>query len=181
MVNRNAPVHFLGQPQPPLYSTAQPRSLSTPQPNHSCLSTSQPNHGHCSLSDPTTVTPILFPTQPQPTCSLSSPPQPLLHSTTQTWPPCPLPNHDQVYTSQLVRLQPHLPRSFHSLPQAEVQQDDDQHEAGCELPAGRAQVIDATALMEVQHTTPGGRECMFLLGDLLIKLLRGHCTCWCAP
>lgn len=49
---------------------------------------------------------------------------------------------------------PHLPGRLHPLPQAEVEQDDDQHQAGGELPAGRAQVIDALALVEVQHAAP---------------------------
>lgn len=60
--------------------------------------------------------------------------------------PCPLPSWRA--------LPPHLPGRLHPLPKAEVEQDDDQHQAGGELPAGRAQVIDALALVEVQHAAP---------------------------
>lgn len=52
----------------------------------------------------------------------------------QSTAPCPLP--------QLVSPAPHLPGSLHPLPQAEVEQGDDQHQAGGELPAG-AQVAEA--------------------------------------
>lgn len=54
------------------------------------------------------------------------------------------------------RLWPHLPGSPHALPQAEVQQDDDQQQAGCELPARGAQVVQAAALVQVQHPAPAG-------------------------
>lgn len=50
--------------------------------------------------------------------------------------------------------EPHLPRGLHTLPEAEVEQHDDQHQAGCELPPWRPQVVDAMALVEVQHATP---------------------------
>ena len=50
---------------------------------------------------------------------------------------------------------PHLPGSLHSLPQAKVEQGNDQHQAGRELPAGGTQVADALALVEVQHAAPG--------------------------
>ena len=68
------------------------------------------------------------------------------HLSQRTTAPCPLPSWRA--------LPPHLPGRLHPLPEAEVEQDDDQHQAGGELPAGRAQVIDALALVEVQHAAP---------------------------
>lgn len=51
---------------------------------------------------------------------------------------------------------PHdLPRCLHSLPQAEVEHDDDQRQAVHGLPPARAQVINDMAVLEVQHPMPG--------------------------
>lgn len=51
-----------------------------------------------------------------------------------------------------------LSRGLDSLPQAEVQDEDNQNKAEGELPARKTQVIDASTLMNVQHPAPGGRE-----------------------
>lgn len=49
---------------------------------------------------------------------------------------------------------PHLPRRLDALPQAEVENADHHHQTQGQVPAGEAQVVDASALMEVQHATP---------------------------
>lgn len=81
------------------------------------------------------------------------------------WPYVYLPTHPQPCVLRSSWLVPHLPWSLYSLPQAEVEQNNDQHQAGCELPPWRAQVINATTLMEVQHTTPEGERQQVILEE----------------
>ncbi|XP_036091234.1 uncharacterized protein LOC118613327 [Rousettus aegyptiacus] len=62
---------------------------------------------------------------------------------------------------------PHdLPRCLHSLPQAEVEHDDDQRQAVHELPPARAQVVNDMAVLEVQHPMPGVGQ---------TGIIEGHC------
>lgn len=49
----------------------------------------------------------------------------------------------------------HLSRGFDSLPQAEVEDEDNQNKADGELPARKTQVIDTFTLMNVQHPSSG--------------------------
>lgn len=49
---------------------------------------------------------------------------------------------------------PHLPRGLDALPQAEVEDADHHYQTQGQVPAGEAQVVDASALMEVQHAAP---------------------------
>ena len=91
-------------------------------------------------------------TTPQPRAPAT--PQPRAPATPPALAPRPRP-HPPPRPPPTPRPQPHLARGPHSLPQAEVEQDDDQHQTGRELPPGRAQVVDAAALVEVQHAAPG--------------------------
>lgn len=52
----------------------------------------------------------------------------------------------------------HLSRRLHSLPEAEIQDDDDNHQTEQQLPLGQANVMDPTALVQVKDTAPVSRK-----------------------
>lgn len=52
----------------------------------------------------------------------------------------------------------HLSRRLHSLPEAEIQDDDDDHQTEQQLPLGQADVMDPTALVQVKDTAPVSRK-----------------------
>lgn len=52
----------------------------------------------------------------------------------------------------------HLSRRLHSLPEAEVQDNDDDHQAEQQLPLGQADVVDPAALVQVKDTAPVSKK-----------------------
>lgn len=52
----------------------------------------------------------------------------------------------------------HLSRRLHALPEAEIQDDDDDHQTEQQLPLGQADVMDPTALMQMKNAPPVSRK-----------------------
>lgn len=77
---------------------------------------------------------------------------------------CPVPpflsnNHYLQPTSRLKEKQSHyLPGCLHAFPEAEKQDDDDDHQTEQELPLGQTDVMDAAALVKVQDASPARGE-----------------------